>query len=296
MKYIILALLVTYALSATSGMYELILDEDYDYSLIEEDERMLGFPWADFKVTKGENIVRVSVFVSTTKNYVGKWQGAWGTSTKLADEGYWYMTKDFGKSFTKKTGIISWEIEPEVSEIIQQEEGGELKWGVWWMDCNDFTIDKIVVYTDAFTGDFEDEEEIKAVKESKGVYTAEVGDKYTYNKLGSDKMLPLNWDWFDMIPESEVITAIDVNLSTTAEKLGKWQGAFGSSTGVAPEYWIMTEDMQETLPDKTGSVTWEIDSATNKLLKTADGGQIKFGVWWIDCNTFTIDSVTIHTK
>ena len=54
-------------------------------------------------------------------------------------------------------------------------------------------------------------------------------------------MLPINWSLFD-IPSGETIVKIEVGLSTTAAKLGKWQGAFGSSTGEAPDYWIMTDD------------------------------------------------------
>ena len=181
MKSIILALLTTYALSASAGKYELKLDQDIDFSLIEEDEKMLGFPWADFEIPKGELIQRVSVYISTTKNYIGKWQGAWGTSTTVEEEGFWTMTSDVAKSFTHKKGVIVWEIDPDISKIIQTEEGGALRWGVWWLDCNDFTIDKIIAYTDAYTGDFEGEEDtIKAVKEKAGVYTAEVGDKYVY--------------------------------------------------------------------------------------------------------------------
>lgn len=299
MKYIILALLATYALSATAGMYELKVGEDYDYSLMDEDDRMIGFTWADFKITKGEKIEKAEIYISTTKNSLGKWQGAWGSSTTVSKDGYWTMTDDMAKSFTGKTGVISWEIDAATSKIIQQAYGGELKWGVWWIDCNDFTIEKVVVYTDAYeggaTGGGDEEKEIKAVKDKDGVYTAKVGADYVYKELGTDKMLPLNWEWFDIIPKTEVITQIDVNLSTTAKKLGKWQGAFGSSTGIAPDYWIMTDDMQETLSDTTGTVSWEVDSATNKAMRSAVGGQLKFGVWWIDCNTFTIESVTIHT-
>ena len=244
-------------------------------------------------------IEKASVYISTTKNSIGKWQGAWGSSTTNAKDGYWTMTKDLAKSFTTNSGSITWDIDSATSKIIQQAYGGELKWGVWWIDCKEFTIEKVVVYTDAYSGgkdDDEDEEkEIKAVKEKAGVYTAEVGAEYVYKQLGTEKMLPINWEWFDIIPSKEVITAIDINLSTTAAKLGKWEGAFGSSTGIEPDYWIMTEDMSETLTDKTGTVTWEIDSSTNKAIRSASGGQLKFGVWWIDCNTFTIDSVTIHT-
>lgn len=34
-------------------------------------------------------------------------------------------------------------------------------------------------------------------------------------------MLPINWSLFDMIPETETITQIDVTISITQEKLGK---------------------------------------------------------------------------
>ncbi len=201
------------------------------------------------------------------------------------------------EAFTTKTGKITWEIDSATSKIIQQGYDGELKWGVWWIDCNDFTIDKIVVFTDAYTGGYEgdeDEENQKAEKISDGVYKAKIGNTYVYKELGEDKMLPINWSLFD-IPKTETITKIEVGLSTTAAKLGKWQGAFGSSTGEAPDYWIMTKDMQQTLSGTEDSVTWEVTSAESKAMKSQTDGQLKFGVWWIDCGTFTIEYCTITT-
>jgi len=257
---------------------------------------MLGFPWKDFGIKSGEKIVKVSVFISTTKNYLGKWSGAFGTSTTVPPK-YWYMTDDMNEAFTTKTGKITWEIDSATSKIIQQGYDGELKWGVWWIDCNDFTIDKIVVFTDAYTGGYEgddDEGNKKAEKISDGVYKAKIGNTYVYKELGEDKMLPINWSLFD-IPKTETITKIEVGLSTTAAKLGKWQGAFGSSTGEAPDYWIMTKDMQQTLSGTEDSVTWEVTSAESKAMKSQTDGQLKFGVWWIDCGTFTIEYCTITT-
>ena len=175
--------------------------------------------------------------------------------------------------------------------------GGELKWGVWWIDCNDFTIDKIVVFTDAYTGGYDDEDsgkKDKAEKISDGVYKAKVGDTYVYKELGTDKMLPINWSMFD-IPSGENIIKIEVGLSTTATKLGKWQGAFGSSTGVAPDYWIMTDDMEASLSGTEDVVTWEVTADESKAMLTQKDGQLKFGVWWIDCGTFTIEYCTIYT-
>lgn len=297
MKYIIgfLCLVLTISASVT-GAYENLLDEEIDYSLLPDDDKMLGFPWKDFGIKSGEKIVKVSVFISTTKNYLGKWSGAFGTSTTVPPK-YWYMTDDMNEAFTTKTGKITWEIDSATSKIIQQGYDGELKWGIWWIDCNDFTIDKIVVFTDAYTGGYEgddDEGNKKAEKISDGVYKAKIGNTYVYKELGEDKMLPINWSLFD-IPKTETITKIEVGLSTTAAKLGKWQGAFGSSTGEAPDYWIMTKDMQQTLSGTEDSVTWEVTSAESKAMKSQTDGQLKFGVWWIDCGTFTIEYCTITT-
>ena len=236
------------------------------------------------------------IFISTEKNFLGKWTGAWGSSTSVAPA-YWTMTDDLSKSFTTKTGKISWELDSKTSNIIQREYGGELKWGVWWIDCTVFTIDKIVVFSDAYKGGYADEveePEKKAEKISAGVYKAPVGDHYVYKDLGTEKMLPINWSKFD-IPKTETITKVEVTVSTTKDKLGKWQGAFGSSTGLAPDYWIMTKDMSKTLSGTTDSIAWEVTPEEAKALQSQNDGQLKFGVWWIDCGDFTIESCTITT-
>ena len=296
MKYIYLLICLILANAAVDGVYENLVDEEIDYSLLPDDDKMLGFLWKDFGIPSGEKVQKVMVFISTTKNYLGKWTGAFGTSTTVAPA-YWFMTDDMNEAFTTKTGSITWEVDTDTQKIIQMAYGGELKWGVWWIDCNDFTIDKIVVFTDAYTGGYDDEDsgkKDKAEKISDGVYKAKVGDTYVYKELGTDKMLPINWSLFD-IPSGENIIKIEVGLSTTATKLGKWQGAFGSSTGVAPDYWIMTDDMEASLSGTEDSVTWEVTAAESKAMKTQKDGQLKFGVWWIDCGTFTIEYCTIYT-
>ena len=296
MKYIYLLICLILANAAIDGVYENKVDLEIDYSLLPDDDKMLGFPWKDFDITTGEKIQKVMVFISTTKNYLGKWTGAFGTSTTVAPK-FWFMTEDMNEAFTTKKGAITWEVDAATQKIIQLNYGGELKFGIWWIDCNDFTIDKIVVFTDAYTGGYEDDDtgkKEKAEKIAEGTYKGKVGDTYVYKELGTDKMLPINWSLFD-IPTNETITKIEVGLSTTAAKLGKWQGAFGSSTGVAPEYWIMTDDMEATLTGKEDSVTWEVTPAESKAMKTQQDGQLKFGVWWIDCGTFTIEYCTIYT-
>ena len=298
MKYIIALLCIFFVTSALpDGVYELEVDEEVDYSLLPDDDKMIGFLWKDFEIPSSEKVQKVMVFISTTKNFIGKWTGAFGSSTTVAPS-YWTMTDDMNEAFTTKTASITWEVDPADSKIIQMAYGGELKWGVWWIDCNDFTIDKIAVFTDKYDGGYEDEDsgkgKGKAEKVSDGVYKATIGDTYVYKELGTDKMLPINWSLFT-IPKSEKITKIEVELSTTDKKLGKWQGAFGSSTGDAPDYWIMTDDMEQALDGTKDTVVWEVSKDEAKAMQTQTDGQLKIGVWWIDCGTFTIETCTITT-
>jgi len=298
MKYIIALLCIFFVTSALpDGVYELEVDEEVDYSLLPDDDKMIGFLWKDFEIPSSEKVQKVMVFISTTKNFIGKWTGAFGSSTTVAPS-YWTMTDDMNEAFTTKTGSITWEVDPADSKIIQMAYGGELKWGVWWIDCNDFTIDKIAVFTDKYDGGYEDEDsgkgKGKAEKVSDGVYKATIGDTYVYKELGTDKMLPINWSLFT-IPKGETITKIEVEISTDAAKLGKWQGAFGSSTGIEPDYWIMTDDMEQALDGTKDTVVWEVSKDEAKAMQTQTDGQLKFGVWWIDCGTFTIETCTITT-
>ena len=298
MKYIIALLCLYFVTSALpDGVYELEVDEEVDYSLLPDDDKMIGFLWKDFDIPSSEKVQKVKVYISTTKNFIGKWTGAFGSSTTVAPS-YWTMTDDMNEAFTTKTASITWDVDPADSKIIQMAYGGELKWGVWWIDCNDFTIDKIAVFTDKYDGGYEDEDsgkgKGKAEKISDGVYKATIGDTYVYKELGTDKMLPINWSLFT-IPKGETITKIEVEISTDAAKLGKWQGAFGSSTGIEPDYWIMTDDMEQALDGTKDTVVWEVSKDEAKAMQTQTDGQLKFGVWWIDCGTFTIETCTITT-
>ena len=290
------SLILFISADSVPGAYEYIVNEEVDYSILLEDERMIPFSWSNFDISFEETVQRILVFVSTKKNYLGKWSGAFGTSTSVAPE-YWTMTEDMAQSFTGKTGAISWEVDEKTASIIQMLFEGSFKFGVWWFDCNDFTIEKVVVFTSAYKGGYPYEEvkEEKAQVISPGVYKAHVGDHYEYKKLGADKMLPINWSKFEAMKPTETITKIEVTISTKAEKLGKWQGAFGSSTGVVPEYWYMTEDMEQFFDSKEGTLTWEISKEVSDAIQSQTLGQIKFGVWWVDSGEFTIETCTVYT-
>ena len=105
----------------------------------------------------------------------------------------------------------------------------------------------------------------------------------------------LGWEWSSFgIPAGEKPTKVEIKISASGN-IGKWQGAFGSSTSVAPGYWTQTEDMQQVISGNSGTITWDISSADSSIIQTQYGGQLKWGVWWIDCGTFTIDSITVYT-
>ena len=130
---------------------------------------------------------------------------------------------------------------------------------------------------------------------SSGGYKKDYKQKVTYSDLPTDDKM-IGFDWSDFgIGADEKITGVDVNLSTTKDKIGKWQGAFGSSTKVAPDYWTQTKDMEQVISGKKGTISWEIDSATSEIIQTEYGGQLKVGFWWIDCDSFKIDSIVVYT-
>ena len=106
----------------------------------------------------------------------------------------------------------------------------------------------------------------------------------------------LGWTYEELgVKAGEKVQKVEIDISTTADKIGKWQGAFGSSTTVDPDYWTQTEDMQQVIDGDSGTLVWNVDSATSDIIQTQYGGQVKVGFWWIDCNEFTIDAVRVYT-
>ena len=133
-----------------------------------------------------------------------------------------------------------------------------------------------------------------AVSTGSGKYTIKPNKTIVYNQLPeTDKMI--GWDWSDFgISANEKVTKVEVKISAS-KNIGKWQGAFGTSTKVAPDYWKQSAEMEQTISGNSGSITWNVDSSTADIIQYNYGGQLKFGIWWIDCGTFTIDSIKVYT-
>ena len=175
--------------------------------------------------------------------------------------------------------------------VIPSNVGQTVKAMVFYPDASSVKIDKVVLHY----GDTVTTSTTKAQPSSGGKYTKDVNQSVVYDELpAGDKML--GWKWADLgVPAGEKVTKVEINISTSKKQIGKWQGAFGSSTSVAPDYWTQSDDMEQTISGKTGSIVWNVDSATSEIIQTQYGGELKFGVWWIDCNKFTIDSITVYT-
>ena len=214
---------------------------------------------------------------------------------------YTISTKDTNSSGAFGTWTGSWEqtdFEVNVGSngqctadyVIPSNVGQTVKAMVFYPDASSVKIDKVVLHYGNVTPGT-----TTAKPSSGGKYTKDINKAIVYDELpAGDKML--GWKWSDLgVPAGEKVTKVEINLSTSKKQIGKWQGAFGSSTSVAPDYWTQSEDMEQTISGKTGSIVWDVDSATSAIIQTQYGGELKFGVWWIDCNKFTIDSITVYT-
>ena len=220
---------------------------------------------------------------------------------KTATLYYTISTKDTNSSGAFGTWTGSWEqTDFEVSVgangqckatyNIPSNVGQTVKAMVFYPEASRVKIDKVVLHYGNVTPGT-----TTAKPSSGGKYTKDINKAIVYDELpAGDKML--GWKWSDLgVPAGEKVTKVEINLSTSKKQIGKWQGAFGSSTSVAPDYWTQSEDMEQTISGKTGSIVWDVDSATSAIIQTQYGGELKFGVWWIDCNKFTIDSITVYT-
>ncbi len=293
------------SVSGSNGSYTLKLNQDIVYKNLPENDKMIGWEWSEFDIPAGEKPSKVEIKISASGN-IGKWEGAFGSSTSKSPD-YWTQTDDMSKTISSNSGTITWDIDSADASIIQLQYGGELKWGIWWIDCNSFTIDEITVYT---SGSSASTTAPKATTTKKittttpknssspsesGVYELKLNQDIVYKNLPEDDKM-IGWEWSEFgIPAGETPKKVEINISASGN-IGKWEGAFGSSTSKAPDYWLQTDDMSKTISSNSGTITWNIDSSDASLIQLKYGGELKWGIWWIDCNSFTIDSIKVYTS
>ena len=290
--------------SSSSGAYEKNLNQAVDYDKLPATDRMIGWAWKDLGVKPSDKVTKVAVNITAKSGEIGKWQGAFGSSTSVAP-GYWTQSDDMTQVINSKSGTITWDVDSATSSIIQVDYDGQLKFGIWWIDCTQFTIDSIKVYTGnggsvttASTRNTQATTKTTTASTASGnsgVYEKNINQAVDYDKLPStDRMI--GWAWKDLgVKSGDKISKVEINITAKNGEIGKWQGAFGSSTSVAPGYWTQSDDMTQVINSKSGTITWDVDSATSSIIQVDYDGQLKFGIWWIDCTQFTIDSIKVYT-
>ncbi len=110
------------------------------------DDKMIGWDWEDFNIPDGAKVSKVEVNISANSN-IGKWEGAFGTSTTDAASSYWWMSDNMSQQVNGNSATITWTVPSDVANIISYHYGGQLKFGTWWIDSGEFTVDSIKVYT-----------------------------------------------------------------------------------------------------------------------------------------------------
>ena len=285
--------------SQSGGAYTLSLNQNIDYTALPTDDKMIGWEWSKFNIPSGEKPTKVEIKISANGN-IGKWQGAFGSSTEVSPA-YWTQTAEMEQTFSSNSGTITWDISSADSKVIQTKYGGELKFGIWWIDCKQFKIDSITVYTNGSTGAVVTQPPVTkppvtqpTTPATPSAYEVKLNQSVDYTALPKDDKM-IGWDWSDFnLPAGAKPTKVEINISANGN-IGKWQGAFGSSTEVSPAYWTQTDDMEQTFSGNSGTITWDISAADSKVIQTKYGGQLKFGIWWIDCKQFKIDSIKVYT-
>ena len=128
-------------------------------------------------------------------------------------------------------------------------------------------------------------------------YKLDVNQSYNYYDLKNKDatMIGFKYEDFGLVVDSpEKITKVEVNISANGN-IGTYQGAFGTSTKVAPSYWAQDEDQGAVFQSNKGTIVWDTPSSIAEIIQYGYGGELKVGFWWIDNADFRIDSIVITT-
>lgn len=195
-----------------------------------------------------------------------------------------------------------------IDYTIPSNVGSTVKAMVFWPHGDNVVIDKIVLHsgssstpaqttktTTKTTSKTTTKTTTPPTSSGNGYVEKNLNQSVDYTALPKDDKM-IGWEWADLgVTAKDTITKVEVNISANGN-IGKWQGAFGSSTKVSPDYWTQTEDMEQTFNGNKGTITWNISSADAEIIQTQYKGELKLGIWWIDCQQFTIDSIKVYTE
>ena len=143
MKFIIFLFLI-YLISC--NVYELNMNREIVYSQLGDAQRIIRFNWNEFNIRREETIIRFQVSIFTKKTKIGFWQGAFSTSTCVPPT-YWYMSGNMQQELNNDEGLINWDVPGDIGHNILCQDNPVLDFGIWWIDCDSFTIKSIIITT-----------------------------------------------------------------------------------------------------------------------------------------------------
>ena len=125
-------------------------------------------------------------------------------------------------------------------------------------------------------------------------YTLNVNKNYTMEFLANDdKYFKFNWEDFN-IPSGETVVRMEVQLSTDADEgVGDYQGAFGTTLTGPDTYWKEINGLYDFFDEKVAVIGWEIPQSVSEVIDFTS--YFRVGVWWVSCNYFNVDRVSIIT-
>ena len=125
--------------------YEFNVNRDIIYSQLGDEERKIKLRWNDFGISKEDIITRVEVEIFTKKIKIGRWQGEFGTSINI--EPFWFSSGNRQEELCDNTGVIAWDVGENIGAHIADQSDGQFLFNIWWIDCDSFSLKKIIIHT-----------------------------------------------------------------------------------------------------------------------------------------------------
>ena len=130
---------------------------------------------------------------------------------------------------------------------------------------------------------------------SGSTYEININREIIYSQLkDEERFIKFSWNDFK-INKDETITKVEVEISTKKIKIGRWQGEFRTSTDIEP-FWYSTENNTQEINDDNGVIIWNVNNEIGSHILHQPDGHFLFTIWWIDCDCFTIDKITVYTN
>ena len=124
-------------------------------------------------------------------------------------------------------------------------------------------------------------------------YTIQVNKNFTMSELpNEDRYFKFYWSDFN-IPTGETVIRMEVQVSTSEDNVGDYQGSFGTCVIDNKTNWVEYNDVYDYIYTKAGIEGWEIPQSISEKIDFS--AYFRVGIWWVNSNYFNIDHVSIIT-